>query len=111
MRFTSISANFVLSFKDRNMKHLLLIAIAALSSSGVQTKLTNMENQKPYTVLLLLNATPQWLSLTRDERSVFFEKEVMPIFQKVGKTVKVNFFDSEYFHSTVSDFMIIKIGR
>lgn len=90
------------------MKHLLLITIAALSyTCKAQTIFTKMDNQKPYTALVLLNATPQWLSLTRDERSIFFEKEVLPIFQKVEKTVKVSFFDSEYFNSTVSDFMII----
>lgn len=31
----------------------------------------------------------------------------MPIFQKVGQSVEVKLFDSEYFHAKVSDFMII----
>jgi len=54
-----------------------------------------------------MNATPQWLTLTRDQRSKFFEKQVMLIFQKVGQSVEVKLFDSEYFHAKVSDFMII----
>jgi hypothetical protein len=66
-----------------------------------------MKIQKPYTILVLMNATPQWLSQTRDQRSQFFEKQLMPVFQKVGASVKVSFFDSEYFHARVSDFMII----
>jgi hypothetical protein len=66
-----------------------------------------MENQKPYTVLMLMNATPKWLSLTRDERSEFVENELTPILARVSKTVNVRLFDSEYFHSSVSDFMIV----
>jgi len=66
-----------------------------------------MEAQKPYTILVLMNATPIWLSLTRDERSRFVEKELTPIFVRVSKTVNVRLYDSEYFHSTVSDFMIV----
>lgn len=31
----------------------------------------------------------------------------MPIIQRISKTVKVSFYDSEYFHSSVSDFMIV----
>jgi hypothetical protein len=66
-----------------------------------------MENQKPYTILVLMNATPKWLSLTRDERSKFAEKDLTPIFSEVGKNVNIKMFDSEYFHSSVSDFMIV----
>ncbi|WP_460472866.1 darcynin family protein [Emticicia fontis] len=70
-----------------------------------------METKKPYTILVLMNATPQWLSLARDQRSEFFKKQVMPIFQKVGQAVEVKLFDSEYFHAKVSDFMIISTGN
>ncbi|RFS14992.1 darcynin family protein [Emticicia sp. C21] len=72
-----------------------------------QSRIDMMETKKPYTILVLMNATPQWLSLTRNQRSQFFEKQVMPIFQKVGQAVEVKLFDSEYFHAKVSDFMII----
>jgi hypothetical protein len=66
-----------------------------------------MDNKKPYTVLILMNATPGWLSLSRDGRSIFFEESITPVFRKVSKTVKVQLFDSEYFHAIVSDFMIV----
>jgi hypothetical protein len=90
------------------MKKLILILITALSLSGnAQTTNRNMENKKPYTILVLMNATPQWLSLTRDERSSYVEKKLNPILVRVSKTVEIRMFDSEYFHSTVSDFMII----
>jgi hypothetical protein len=67
-----------------------------------------MESSKTYTVLVLLKATPQWLSLSRDKRSDFFDREILPIFRKVAQTVNIRFFDSEYFHAQVSDFMIIE---
>ena len=70
-----------------------------------------MENQRPFTVLVLMNATPKWLSLTREERSAYMENEVVPIFTKVSETVKIRLFDSEYFHATFSDFMIIETHK
>lgn len=70
-------------------------------------KQSEMETQKPYTVLVLMDATQQWLSLTREERSKFVEKELTPIFARVSETVNIRMFDSEYFHSSVSDFMIV----
>lgn len=66
-----------------------------------------MEANKPYTILLLLNATPQWLSLTREARSDFFEKHVIPVFREIGRSTQARFYDSEYFHAAVSDFLII----
>jgi len=66
-----------------------------------------MENKKPYTILVLMNAAPEWLSLKRDERSKFVEKELKPIFIQVGKSVNIKIFDSEYFHSAISDFMVV----
>lgn len=97
------------------MKKLLLVLLAAFCLWGEAQPVpfnweitqSDMENQKPYTVLLLMNATPKWLSLTRQERSKFVEKELAPIFSQVSKTVNVRLFDSEYFHSSVSDFMIV----
>ena len=75
--------------------------------TNAQPTQSDMEIKKPYTILVLMNATPKWLSLTRDERSEFVEKELTPIFVRVSKTVSVRLFDSEYFHSSVSDFMIV----
>lgn len=81
--------------------------VLLLTTGKTQSRIDTMETKKPYTILVLMNATPQWLSLTRNQRSQFFEKQVMPIFQKVGQSVDVKLFDSEYFHAKVSDFMII----
>jgi hypothetical protein len=93
------------------MKKLVLVLVAALYlSTNAQTKQNDME-QKSYTVLVLMNATPKWLALTRAERSKFVENELNPIFARVSKTVKVRLFDSEYFHSSVSDFMIVSTAN
>lgn len=91
------------------MKYLLtlLLFVSILLHTKAQNSSTTMEIKKPYTILVLMNATPKWLSHTREERSVFFEKKVIPVFQKVSKTVKVQLFDSEYFHAKISDFMIV----
>lgn len=66
-----------------------------------------MDN-KPFTILILLNATPQWLSLSRNQRSEFVLKELSPIIEKVGAKLDIRFFDSEYFHAHFSDFLIIQ---
>jgi len=39
-------------------------------------------------------------------KKCFLREKVIPVFQKVSKTVKVQLFDCEYFHANVSDFMI-----
>lgn len=91
------------------MKSLLLIIFAALSlAANAQTTQKPMEKQKPYTILVLMNANARWLSLSRDQRAGFFEKEIVPVFQQVSKTVTVRLFDSEYFHAAISDFMLIE---
>lgn len=60
-----------------------------------------------YTILILLNATPKWLELSRSKRALFYEQSVLPIFQQTKPSLSVRFFDSEYFHSKVSDFLIV----
>ncbi|WP_428071125.1 darcynin family protein [Chryseobacterium gambrini] len=89
------------------MKKLLFVLLTAISFFGNAQTRQNSTVQKTYTILVLMNSTPQWLSLTRDERSRFVEKEITPIFIRVSKTVNVKLFDSEYFHASVSDFMIV----
>lgn len=86
---------------------ITFLTVLLLTTGKAQSLSDTMETKKPYTILVLMNATPKWLSLTRDQRSQFFEKQVMPIFQKVGQSVETKLFDSEYFHAKVSDFMII----
>ncbi|HBF21693.1 MAG: hypothetical protein CMI36_14885 [Owenweeksia sp.] len=94
------------------MKKLLLILLTAWClGAHAQNEPNTMENQKPYTILILMNATPQWLALSRDERSAFVEKKLTPIFARVGQTVNIQMFDSEYFHAGVSDFMIVNTSH
>ncbi len=88
------------------MGKLILILFTALSLNA-NAQIKNAMKVKPYTILVLMNATPEWLTLTRDERTEFVENELNPIFVKVGETVTIQTFDSEYFHSSVSDFMIV----
>lgn len=60
------------------MSHLPIALLLFFGTviSHAQTKPEEMENQKTYTTLVLLNATPQWLSLTREKRNEFFEKKI-----------------------------------
>ncbi len=67
-----------------------------------------MQNENPLTVLVLLNATPAWLKLTRQERAKFVGEHITPIIQKTNEHVRVRLFDSEYFHGRVSDYMIVE---
>lgn len=62
---------------------------------------------KPYTILVLLNATPKWLALSRNERAHFYEKNILPVFLNNTASLSVKFYDSEYFNAEVSDFLIV----
>ncbi|GAB2635753.1 hypothetical protein GCM10027035_31600 [Emticicia sediminis] len=100
------------NFAQKTAKHIkYLLTLLIFDGIFLYTKAQNiynkMEIKKPYTILILMNATPKWLSHTREERITFFEKKVIPVFQKVSKSVKVQLFDSEYFLAKVSDFMIV----
>jgi hypothetical protein len=61
-----------------------------------------------YTILILVNATPQWLSLQRSERDHFVENEIRPIFAKYGDSCKIKLFDSDFTNPSISDFMIVE---
>lgn len=90
------------------MKKCLLLIISIWSlTAKTQNQPNPMTQQKPYTIVILMNASPKWLSLSRDERSKFFEKELQPVFARVSHNVNIRLFDSEYFHASVSDFMIL----
>ncbi|WP_341227303.1 darcynin family protein [uncultured Arcticibacterium sp.] len=64
--------------------------------------------KKKYTVLILYRATHLWLGLTREERSIIFDKELAPLLTKYNKSLNVRFFDSEAFHAHTSDFIIVE---
>lgn len=64
---------------------------------------------KPLTILLLLNALPAWLSLPREAREAYFRLHLQPLLADTD--LDVRFFDSEYFHGTVSDFLLVTVRR
>ncbi|WP_212004494.1 darcynin family protein [Chitinophaga sp. HK235] len=64
-----------------------------------------------YTIIILINATPQWLTLPRKERDRFVQNEVNPIFDKFADKCKVKLFDSDFTCAGVSDFVIIETGN
>lgn len=66
-----------------------------------------MNNKQTYTILLLLNAQPTWLALSRKERNDFFASSISKLFDKY-KACRIRLFDCEYFHGSVSDFMMIE---
>ena len=61
-----------------------------------------------YTILILVNATNQWLLLPRKDRDSFVEKELQPVFEKFSSSCKIRLFDSDFTHSRISDFLIIE---
>ena len=60
-----------------------------------------------YTVFVLYQALPAWLTLSRPQREAFFDRKATPIFTKYANDVKVRLFDSEAFHAGVSTVMVI----
>lgn len=61
-----------------------------------------------FTILLLLKATPLWLSLSRKDRKEFTNLKIFPIIQKFKNEIQLRMYDAEYFHAEVSDFMIVE---
>jgi len=61
-----------------------------------------------FTVIILLNATPAWLSLSREDRDLYFRNEIVPIFERYQSRSTIRFFDSEFFHAHVSDYILVE---
>lgn len=72
---------------------------------------SEMHKESNFHILLLLNASREWLSLSREARTLFFRQKLQPAFARVQNTVKVRFFDTEYFHARVSDFIYLEAGN
>ncbi len=62
--------------------------------------------QTSYTILLMMTATPAWLSLSREERGAFNTNVVEPLLGRYAERVQVRFFDAEAFAARCSDFVI-----
>ncbi|SKA47671.1 Darcynin, protein of unknown function [Chitinophaga eiseniae] len=61
-----------------------------------------------YTIILLVKATPQWLTLPRPERDLFVQTEVRAVLDKFADQCSIRLFDCDFTHAHVSDFMIIE---
>ncbi len=61
------------------------------------------ETASTYTVLLLMNATAKWLSLSRQQRAEYGEHSGVPTFGKFSQSCRIRLFDSEYLHGHISD--------
>lgn len=64
-----------------------------------------------YTILLLVKATPQWLTLPRTQRDQFVQTEVRAVLDKFSDQCSIRLFDCDFTHAQVSDFMIIETGN
>ena len=63
-------------------------------------------SQTPYTILMLMTATPVWLGLPREERDAFTATTIQPLLEQYEERVQVRFFDAEAFTARSSDFAI-----
>jgi hypothetical protein len=64
-----------------------------------------------YTILILVNATPAWLTLSRIERDRFVEHELRPILGKYAHSCTIRLFDCDFTNPDVSDFMIVETAE
>lgn len=64
--------------------------------------------QETMTIFMLLDATPQWLALSRQQRSNYYQHTIMPILARFSAIIKVRLFDSEYFNARVSDILMLE---
>jgi uncharacterized membrane protein YjdF len=62
--------------------------------------------QTPYTILMMMTATPTWLGLPREERDAFNANVIEPLPARYADRVQVRFFDAEAFAAHCSDFVI-----
>ncbi|MCZ8125240.1 MAG: hypothetical protein O9277_17665 [Magnetospirillum sp.] len=60
---------------------------------------------KPYTIFMLIRTTTNWLSLDTKARFAFVRETIGPILA-AHPTVRMRFFDSEFFSAQVSDVVV-----
>lgn len=58
-----------------------------------------------FTVFMLVKSTPAWLKLPPKERFAFLESDIAPILA-AHPEVKLKFYDSEAYNSTITDVMV-----
>ena len=60
--------------------------------------------QTPYTILMMMTATPAWLGQSRQERAIFTATVIQPVLERYADRVQVRFYDAEAFAAHCSDF-------
>jgi hypothetical protein len=60
---------------------------------------------KPHTIFMHVKTTAQWLKLTPTDRFAFLGTTIQPIL-KQHPTVKMRFYDSEFFSARISDVIV-----
>jgi hypothetical protein len=61
-----------------------------------------------YTILMLMDARKEWLSLSRTDRNAFNAKVLNPIFAQYADRVSMRLCDAEAFSGVCSDFAIFE---
>ena len=86
--------------------------ILALTLLSFMVKAQDVANNShidmKYTILVLYKIQPSFLQLDRSERNKVMEKQVAPIMANFADKLEIRMFDSEAFHATTSDFLIIE---
>jgi hypothetical protein len=62
-------------------------------------------SDKPHTIFMLVKTTTNWIALPTSERFDFLGSTIQPILA-AHPTVKMRFYDSEFFNARVSDVVV-----
>ncbi|MEU5922025.1 darcynin family protein [Streptomyces sp. NPDC004288] len=57
----------------------------------------------PVTAFLLVKTTPEWLSMTVEERVRAFTTQVVPVIEARTRGVRSRFYDTEFYSARVTD--------
>jgi hypothetical protein len=66
-----------------------------------------MDDMK-YSILLLTQSTPKWLSFSKEYRNRIFSEIVYPLLQKYTDRLNIQVFSAEAFHANVSDYLLVE---
>lgn len=66
--------------------------------------------KRKYTFFVLMNATKEWLSLSREARNSFTTTHLNPLFAKYS-SVSVRFYDAEAFSTRCSDLAVFETSN
>ncbi|MFD9024120.1 darcynin family protein [Streptomyces parvulus] len=59
--------------------------------------------EPPVTAFMLVKTTPEWLSMTVEERVVAFTTQVVPVVRAKTTGVRSRFYDTEFYSARVTD--------